>query len=85
VYRIRTYPEARDAVAALPAAALVGYAEARAVLALVPWNGRSINGANPDGAVRQFVFGPDAMGLVTYLILERDRQVDVLEVQWLGE
>jgi hypothetical protein len=52
---------------------------------LVPWNGRPLNEANPDGPVRQLVFGPGGYGLVTYLIMERDRRVDVLEVQWAGE
>lgn len=84
MYQVRTYPQARDAIAALPGAALAGYAESRAVIRLVPWNGKPINESNPDGPVRQMVFGPDSMGMVTYLILERDRQVDVIEVQWAG-
>ena len=84
MYRIRTYPEAQAAVAALPDAALVGYAEVRAVLALVPWNGDPLNEANPDAEVRQMVFGPDDKGLVIYLILERDQRVDVLRVIWVG-
>jgi hypothetical protein len=41
--------------------------------------------ANPDGPVQQLVFGSGGYGLVTYLIMERDRRVDMLEVQWAGE
>ncbi|MCU1653981.1 MAG: hypothetical protein JWQ60_5130 [Pseudonocardia sp.] len=50
------------------------------MLELVPWNGEPINQQNPDGKVRVLPFG--AAGLVTYLILEDQRQVDVLDVIW---
>jgi hypothetical protein len=42
--------------------------------------GEPINQQNPDGKVRVLLFG--AAGLVTYLILEDQRQVDVLDVIW---
>lgn len=54
------------------------------MLELVPWNGVSLSDAKPDGEVRQLVFGPLGKGLVTYLILEDRRRVDVLRVHWLG-
>ncbi|MGH3864936.1 MAG: hypothetical protein ACRDQ4_02160 [Pseudonocardiaceae bacterium] len=85
MYRIRTYPEARDAIASLPEIALVGYVEALGVMKLVPWSGESINKTNPGGEVRQLVFGPEGRGMVTYLVLEHQQLVDVLEVQWVGE
>jgi len=85
VYRVRIYPEARDAIASLPGVALAGYAEALGVMKLVPWSGESINKVNPGGEVRQLVFGPGARGMVTYLVLEDQQLVDVLEVQWVGE
>ena len=44
-----------------------------------------INKANPGGEVRQLVFGPGGRGMVTYLVLEDQQLVDVLEVQWVGE
>lgn len=44
----------------------------------------SINKATPDGEVRQMVFGPGGKGLVTYLVLEDQRRVDVLLVTWVG-
>jgi len=49
VYRVRTYPEAREAIAGLPEIALAGYAEALGVMKLVPWSGEPINRANPGG------------------------------------
>ncbi len=53
-------------------------------LGLVPWNGNPINEDNPDGEVRTLHFGPGGAGLVTYLIVEHDRQVHILLVQWAG-
>jgi hypothetical protein len=85
VYRVRTYPEARDAIAFLLRSPLAGYAEALGVMKLVPWSGESINKTNAGGEVRQLVFGPGGRGMVTYLVLEDQQLVDVLEVQWVGE
>lgn len=82
MYRVRTYPEALEQVAALPGEALAGYAEALGVLKLIPWNGAPLNKDNPAGAVRTLAFG--RAGIATYLILEEQRQVDVLIVLWVG-
>lgn len=84
MYRIVPDPAAREGVAALPDAALPGYAEVLDVLRLKPWGGRSISDANPDGEVRQFVFGPGGFGIVDYLIVEHDREVHILRVLWGG-
>lgn len=54
------------------------------VLTLVPWNGVAYSDDKPDGLMRQLVFGLGGKGLVTYLILEDQRRVDVLRVQWAG-
>jgi hypothetical protein len=43
VYRVITYPDAGEQVAALVAEALPCYAEAFGVLELAPWNGRPYN------------------------------------------
>jgi hypothetical protein len=51
------------------------------VLQLVPWNGRSSNPANPDGAVRIWTAGHL---LVVYLILEERHRVDIIDVVWHG-
>ena len=52
------------------------------MLKLIPWNGEPINKHNPTGAVRTLPFG--AVGIVTYLILEDQRRVDVITVVWVG-
>ncbi|MGH3939367.1 MAG: hypothetical protein ACRDTG_12165 [Pseudonocardiaceae bacterium] len=82
MYRIRTHDQAREAVSALPGEALVGYAEALGMLKLFPWSGPPFREDNPDGNIRTLSFGSG--GLVTYLVLERDQEVHVLEVQWVS-
>jgi len=83
VYRVITYPDAGEQVAALVAEALPCYAEAFGVLELL-WNGRPHNDDKLDGPIRELVFGANGEGTVTYLILEDQRRVDVLLVQWVG-
>ncbi|MEV0682145.1 hypothetical protein AB0I60_37055 [Actinosynnema sp. NPDC050436] len=55
-----------------------------AVLELEPWNRRPQHRDNPDAAVRYWYFGPDDAGQVVYLILDDQREVHLLLVQWLG-
>jgi hypothetical protein len=45
-------------------ASALPYAEVLSVLEVTPWAGRSLHEANPDGAVRRWIFGPDAAGQV---------------------
>jgi len=82
VYRVTTDHQVLEQVAALPIDALASYAELLVVLETVPWNGDPVHKDNPHGAVGAHVFGRG--GLVTYLILEDQRRVDVLTVQWVG-
>jgi hypothetical protein len=82
VYRVTTDHQVLEQVAALPIGALASYAELLVVLETVPWNGDPVHKDNPDGAVRAHAFG--CGGLVAYLILEDQRRVDVLTVQWVG-
>ena len=84
MYRVEPDETVEEQLDDLPYDALLGYAEALGVMEIDPWAGRPVNDRNPGGAVRQLAFGPDRKGLVTYLILERDRQVDVISVIWLG-
>lgn len=84
MYRVTTDSESADQVSALPVEAFVGYLEVVRVLELTPWSGRPYNDADPDGVMRQWVFGPCGEGLVTYLILEDEQRVDVLRVHWMG-
>ena len=52
------------------------------MLKLIPWNGEPINKHRPTGPVRTLPFG--AAGMVTPLILEDQRRVDVITVVWVG-
>lgn len=52
------------------------------VLELTPWSGQSQHAANPDAPVRRWSFGPHHAGQVVYLILEDQREVHVLLVQY---
>ena len=79
MYRIVTYDEAIAQIAALPVDGLVAYGQLLDVLQLTPWTGPSINPDNPDGPVRLWTF---ARGTVTYLILEDQQRVDVIDVVW---
>jgi hypothetical protein len=82
-YTLDIDPAAREQIRALPADALTALVKAFEVLALVPERGQSLNPANPDGAVRQLVFG-DGKGLITYLLLTDQDRVDVLVVTWVS-
>lgn len=81
-YPLGIDPLAEEQIAALPPPVLTPLAEAFAVLEVVPWNGLPLNKDNPDGAVRQLPFG--GFGMITYLILDDQRRVDLLIVTWAG-
>lgn len=83
-YEIDIDTTARAQIRALPPNLQSVVRAAIDVLALVPWNGEPYNKDNPNGAVRQLVFGPEGSGFVVYLILDDLNRVDVLEVIWLG-
>ena len=38
----------------------------------------------PRRRVRTLTFGPTGQGMITYLILEDQRRVDILDALWLG-
>lgn len=82
MYRIETDSAATEQIIALPDEALADYTQVLGVLELVPWNGDPLHEDNPDGAVRTLPFG--RAGLVTYLVLDDQRRVDVLNVLWVG-
>ena len=83
-YSIDIDPGAQEAIAALPAEVLLSLAEAFAVLEVAPWSaGRSVNPErNPDSGVRNLPFG--SVGMITYLVVEHMRRVDILLVTWIG-
>jgi hypothetical protein len=37
-----------------------------------------------DGAVRRWTFGPEDAGQIIYLILDEQREIHLLLVQWIG-
>jgi hypothetical protein len=82
VYTVVTDEPAQQQIDALPAEALAAYAELRVVLETAPWSGRAYRRENPSGAVRIHAFG--GRGQAVYLILDDQRRVDVLLVQWVG-
>jgi hypothetical protein len=85
VYRVLPDAETTEQIAALPPAALPHLARALDVLELVPDSaGRPYNAAKPDGPMWEPTFGPDGEGTITYLLLEDQREVHLLVVQWLG-
>lgn len=83
MYRVVVYPEAAAQLDALPVSLLADYARVLDAVALAPWNGAPLNERNPEGAVRRWSFGPVETAQVLYLVLEREREVHVLQVLWL--
>ncbi|HVV09185.1 hypothetical protein [Amycolatopsis sp.] len=82
-YLILLDPQVHDQIGALPADSLPLLAEAIGVLELTPWNGPAYNEAKPDSPMRQLDFG-QGRGLITYLVLDDQNRVDVLDVTWIG-
>ncbi len=84
MYEVGADDQSQPEIDALPKLALPLFAEARVAIEVAPWNGDAINPAFPDAPVRTLVFGAQSQGLVTYLILEDQRRVDILKVLWIG-
>ncbi len=85
MYRVVPDAQTSEQIAALPVAALPWLAQAWDVLELVPATaGRPYNDTKPDGPMRELVFGPAGAGTITYLLLEDQREVHLLVVQWLS-
>lgn len=82
MYRIVPDAAVSDQVAALPDLVLADYAQVLDLLQVVPWKGQPQHVANPDAPVRRWVFGPTQAGQVVYLILEEQREVHLLLVQY---
>ena len=82
MYTVETDGQAQQQVDALPAEALTAYAELRVLLETSPWSGAPFRRDNPGGNLRVHTFGA-GRGLAVYLILDDQRRVDVLQVQWV--
>jgi hypothetical protein len=72
----------RAEIEALPRPALLALAKTLAVLEVDPWSGAPLVDRNPGGAVRTMAFGP--AGLLTYVVVQQLRRVDLLQVHWAG-
>lgn len=84
MYRIIPDAVVLDQLAVLPEEFVAGYAAVLDALELVPWNGAPQNKDNLDGALRTWPFGPGNMAFVVYMILEDQREVHMLTIQWVG-
>lgn len=80
-YAIEIHPPATAQVEALPVHAAKLALEVFALLELAPWSTGSASDRRPDAPVRTIPFGTYSM--ITYLILEDQRIVDILDVQWI--
>jgi hypothetical protein len=84
VYQVTTDEQSQPQVEALDGDAGAAFAEARVVLETAPWSGEPLFAAKPDGGLRTIVFGTTGQGMITFLILEDQRRVDILDVLWIG-
>lgn len=80
MYEVDLAGSANAQVDALPAAALAPFAELRVALEIAPWAGDPYRKDYPGGPVRTIAFG--TAGLAMYLILERQRRVEIFDVLW---
>lgn len=83
MYRVETDALTEPQIEALPSHALPAYAELRTLLEINPWAGDPINEHNPDAELRTLTFGPNHQGMATFLTLEDQRRVGILDVTWL--
>jgi len=85
MYDVTTDERSQPQIEALPTDGLAPFTEVRASLEVVPWStGDSLNDEYPEAPVRSVIFGAEGQGMVTYLILEYQRRVDLPDVTWLG-
>jgi hypothetical protein len=80
VYRLILDPIAEDQTSSVPWEGLSPLAELFTLLETAPWSGKPFNLANPRGNMLTHAFGE--LGLATYLVLEEQREVFVLRIEW---
>ncbi len=81
MYSVDTRGPAGEQITALAPEGLGPFAELRVMLETSPWSGEPYMAERSDGPMRTCTFGIG--GLATYLILEDQRRVDILLVQWV--
>jgi hypothetical protein len=80
VYRLSLDPIVEDQIKAIPQEALRPLAELFTLLEAAPWSGEPFNTANPRGNMLTHAFGE--LGLATYLVMEDQREVYLLRIEW---
>lgn len=80
MYRLILDPIAENQIGTVPREGLSPLAELFTLLETAPWSGKPFNPANPRGNMLTHAFGE--LGLATYLVLEEQREVFVLRIEW---
>lgn len=80
MYRLNLDPVAEEQIKAIPEESLGPLAELFTLLETAPWSGRPFNPANPRANMLTHAFGE--RGLATYLVLEEQREVHLLRIEW---
>jgi hypothetical protein len=80
VYWLILDPIVEDQISSVPWEGLSPLAELFTLLETAPWSGKPFNLANPRGNMLTHAFGE--LGLATYLVLEEQREVFVLRIEW---
>ncbi|RCG32598.1 hypothetical protein DQ384_03650 [Sphaerisporangium album] len=62
----------------------MAFHEVTVFLQVAPWNGHPFVRERPDAPMRTRTFGDAGAGMVTYLIVEYRRQVEIIQVAWYG-
>nr|PZN47593.1 MAG: hypothetical protein DIU60_02405 [Actinomycetota bacterium] len=75
-------PTAKAQIDALPSDAVRSLAEALEVLSVSPWSGTPLKPDNPNCTTLTWAFGR-GRGMVTYLVMEPQREVYIVRVHWL--
>jgi hypothetical protein len=80
MYRLSLDAIAEDQVNVIPQEALGPLAELFTLLETAPWSGEPFNPANPRSNMLTHAFGE--RGLATYLVLDEQREVYLLRIEW---
>lgn len=80
MYRLALDRVAEEQVSTVPGEALGPLAELFVLLETAPWSGQPFNPSNPRANMLTHTFGE--RGLATYLVLEEQREVYLLRVEW---
>jgi len=85
VYGVRSSDEVDEQIAQLPHDGAARFAELRTALELDPWSGDPYIRTDPHSSMRTRTFAAaSGDGFVVYMVLERDRFVDLLQIIWFG-